>query len=116
MSAYPKVQFLTSANAVAQLPLDTGVEEDEEVDPAHRNDPEEEETESAELGQGIELRREQALPVAVVDADNCNGCRRCVADCPYAAITLEAHPNGKPGRQIAVVAAEDSLKAGARIE
>ena len=26
--------------------------------------------------------------VAVVDAANCNGCRRCFADCPYAAITM----------------------------
>jgi len=60
----------------------------------------------------LPLRREQALPVAVVDADNCNGCRRCVADCPYAAITLEAHPNGKPGRQIAVVAAERCASCG----
>ena len=60
----------------------------------------------------LPLRRERAQPVAVVDADNCNGCRRCVADCPYAAITLEAHPNGKPGRQIAVVAAERCASCG----
>jgi ferredoxin/coenzyme F420-reducing hydrogenase delta subunit len=60
----------------------------------------------------LPLRREPAQPVAVVDADNCNGCRRCVADCPYAAITLEAHPNGKPGRQIAVVAAERCASCG----
>ena len=50
--------------------------------------------------------------VAVVDADNCNGCRRCVADCPYAAISLEDHPNGKPGHQIAVVAAERCASCG----
>lgn len=60
----------------------------------------------------LPLRRESALPVAVVDADNCNGCRRCVADCPYAAITLEAHPNGKPGRQIAVVDADRCASCG----
>jgi quinol-cytochrome oxidoreductase complex cytochrome b subunit/ferredoxin/coenzyme F420-reducing hydrogenase delta subunit len=60
----------------------------------------------------LPLRRERAQPVAVVDADNCNGCRRCVADCPYAAITLEAHPNGKAGRQIAVVAAERCASCG----
>ena len=36
------------------------------------------------------------VPVAVVDAGNCNGCRRCVDDCPYSAITLEPHPNGQP--------------------
>ena len=53
-----------------------------------------------------------AVPVAVVDADNCNGCRRCVDDCPYSAITLEAHPDGKSGRQIAVVAAERCASCG----
>lgn len=50
--------------------------------------------------------------VAVVDADNCNGCRRCVEDCPYSAITLEPHPHGKPGQQIAVVAAERCASCG----
>lgn len=53
-----------------------------------------------------------APPVAVVDPDNCNGCRRCVADCPYSAITLEDHPNGKPGQQIAVVSAERCASCG----
>ncbi len=53
-----------------------------------------------------------AIPVAVVDADNCNGCRRCVEDCPYSAISLEDHPNGKPGQQIAVVAAERCASCG----
>ncbi|MCB1983562.1 MAG: hydrogenase iron-sulfur subunit [Rhodoferax sp.] len=42
-------------------------------------------------------------PVAVVDPANCNGCRRCFVDCPYAAITMTAHPSGRPGRQLAVV-------------
>jgi ferredoxin/coenzyme F420-reducing hydrogenase delta subunit len=51
-------------------------------------------------------------PVAVVDVDNCNGCRRCVEDCPYSAITLEDHPDGRPGRQIAVVAAERCASCG----
>lgn len=53
-----------------------------------------------------------AQPVAVVDADNCNGCRRCVDDCPYSALTLEAHPNGKPNMQIVVVAAERCASCG----
>lgn len=52
------------------------------------------------------------VPVAVVDADNCNGCQRCVEDCPYSAITLEDHPDGRPGRQIAVVAAERCASCG----
>lgn len=52
------------------------------------------------------------IAVAVVDADNCNGCRRCVDDCPYSAISLEAHPDGKLGKQIAVVAAERCASCG----
>lgn len=45
-------------------------------------------------------------PVAVVDPDNCNGCRRCFDDCPYAAIVMVPHPQtslGKPGQQLAKV-------------
>jgi coenzyme F420-reducing hydrogenase delta subunit/ferredoxin len=47
-----------------------------------------------------------AEAVAVVDAANCNGCRRCFADCPYAAITMVPHPNGRTGRQLARVDAD----------
>lgn len=49
------------------------------------------------------LHRRVRAPVAVVDPANCNGCRRCVEDCPYAAITMAPHPNGRPGVQLAVV-------------
>ncbi len=42
-------------------------------------------------------------PVAEVHPDNCNGCRRCFEDCPYAAIVMEPHPDGIPGRQLARV-------------
>jgi coenzyme F420-reducing hydrogenase delta subunit/ferredoxin len=45
-------------------------------------------------------------PVAVVDPANCNGCRRCLADCPYAAIAMVPHPNGRSGRALAVVDAD----------
>lgn len=38
---------------------------------------------------------------AQVDPDNCNGCRRCFADCPYAAIAMAPHPRGRG--EIAVV-------------
>lgn len=48
------------------------------------------------------LPHPKAEPVAVVDADNCNGCSRCLADCPYAAISMEAHPK-RPGYKIAIV-------------
>jgi ferredoxin/coenzyme F420-reducing hydrogenase delta subunit len=46
---------------------------------------------------------EARAPVAVVNAANCNGCRRCFADCPYAAITMTPHPNQRIGREMAVV-------------
>ncbi len=51
--------------------------------------------------------------VALVDADNCNGCRRCFADCPYAAITMVPHPNQRVGRTLAQV--DGDLCAGCGI-
>jgi ferredoxin/coenzyme F420-reducing hydrogenase delta subunit len=42
-------------------------------------------------------------PVAVVDPAHCNGCRRCVDDCPYMALTMVPHPNRRIGRQLAQV-------------
>ena len=42
-------------------------------------------------------------PVAVVDPQNCNGCSRCFADCPYGAITMRPHTLPKVGRELAVV-------------
>ncbi|HEX7437636.1 MAG TPA: hydrogenase iron-sulfur subunit, partial [Caldimonas sp.] len=47
------------------------------------------------------------VPPARVDPANCNGCRRCFADCPYTAITMVPHPHwqtaGRPVRQLAQV-------------
>lgn len=54
----------------------------------------------------------RAEPVAVVDPHNCNGCRRCFADCPYAAITMIPHPNGRAARQLAVVDADLCASCG----
>lgn len=51
-------------------------------------------------------------PVAVVDPDHCSGCRRCLNDCPYAAITMIPHINGKPGHQQASVAADQCASCG----
>ncbi len=45
------------------------------------------------------LPQPAAPPVARVDPANCNGCRRCFDDCPYAAITMVPHPNGKIGQR-----------------
>jgi ferredoxin/coenzyme F420-reducing hydrogenase delta subunit len=40
---------------------------------------------------------------AVVDLDNCNGCARCVEDCPYVAVSLRIRSDGKPFEHEAVV-------------
>lgn len=46
-----------------------------------------------------------AAPVAEVHPENCNGCRRCFDDCPYAAIVMVPHPGGTADRQLAQVVA-----------
>jgi ferredoxin/coenzyme F420-reducing hydrogenase delta subunit len=56
--------------------------------------------------------RVAALPVAVVDPPNCNGCRRCFDDCPYAAVTMVPHPNKRIGREMAVVDADLCASCG----
>jgi len=54
--------------------------------------------------------RKQA--VAQVDPDNCSGCRRCFNDCPYSAITMVPHPNGRRGVELAVVDADLCASCG----
>ncbi len=51
------------------------------------------------------------VPVAVVDAANCNGCRRCFDDCPYAAVTMLPHPM-RGMRQMAQVNADLCASCG----
>lgn len=48
------------------------------------------------------LARSAPLAVAQVSPPNCNGCGRCFADCPYAAVIMRPHPD-KPGHQLALV-------------
>jgi ferredoxin/coenzyme F420-reducing hydrogenase delta subunit len=57
-------------------------------------------------------RADAAAPAAVVDAANCNGCQRCFADCPYAAITMVPHPNQRIGRTLAQVDADLCVSCG----
>ena len=58
------------------------------------------------------LPRAAASPVAQVHPDNCNGCRRCFEDCPYAAIVMVPHPHGIQGRQLAQVIPELCASCG----
>lgn len=51
-------------------------------------------------------------PVAKVDPDNCSGCRRCFDDCPYSAITMVPHTNGRRGVELAVVDADLCASCG----
>lgn len=54
----------------------------------------------------------RAEPVAVVNPDHCSGCSRCFADCPYSAITMVPHPNGRRGMQLAEVRADLCASCG----
>lgn len=51
-------------------------------------------------------------PVAEVHPDHCSGCRRCFDDCPYSAITMVPHTNGRRGVQLAVVDADLCASCG----
>ncbi len=55
-----------------------------------------------QAGAGTVQRANAQTPVAVVDPVNCNGCRRCFDDCPYAAVTMVPHPLRR-NRQLAQV-------------
>ena len=57
-------------------------------------------------------RIDAPAPAALVDPANCNGCQRCFADCPYAAITMLPHPNQRIGRALAVVDADLCVSCG----
>jgi ferredoxin/coenzyme F420-reducing hydrogenase delta subunit len=52
------------------------------------------------------------LAPAVVDLDNCNGCTRCVDDCPFAAITMAPRSDGKHYEREAVVSENLCLSCG----
>ena len=52
-------------------------------------------------------------PAAIVDLNNCNGCVRCFADCPYAAVTMQPRTDGKAPLKQAVV--DPDLCAGCGI-
>ena len=49
------------------------------------------------------LPRKRPVPVASVDLENCNGCTRCVADCPFNAVAMKPRTDGAPFEREAVV-------------
>lgn len=49
------------------------------------------------------LVRGARAPVAQVDLVNCNGCGRCFADCPYAAVVMRSRASGRASQRHAVV-------------
>lgn len=55
--------------------------------------------------------RSRARP-AVVDLDNCNGCGRCVADCPYSAVSLRPRTDGAAYSHEAVVSNAKCVSCG----
>lgn len=59
-----------------------------------------------------QARRPRAA-AAVVDLANCNGCARCFADCPYAAVTMQPRSDGRHSPRQAVV--DPQLCAGCGI-
>lgn len=57
-------------------------------------------------------RSRPPIALAVVNASDCSGCRLCVDDCPYEAISLIAHPDRSPGHQLAAVDADRCAGCG----
>ncbi|HSR62713.1 MAG TPA: 4Fe-4S binding protein [Gammaproteobacteria bacterium] len=49
------------------------------------------------------ITRKKSLSIAKIDLDNCNGCGRCVSDCPYNAVSLQARTDELPYTSQAVV-------------
>lgn len=54
----------------------------------------------------------KSRPVAVVDLENCNGCKRCVDDCPFSAVSMAPRSDGKVYALEAVVDPELCISCG----
>lgn len=54
----------------------------------------------------------QQIQPAVVDLANCNGCSRCVADCPFGAVVMVARTDGLNHRQQASVISDMCAACG----
>lgn len=62
-------------------------------------------------GKGAQSAKPRGLP-AVVDLANCNGCSRCVADCPFGAVVMVARTDDLHHRQQASVIADMCAACG----
>jgi quinol-cytochrome oxidoreductase complex cytochrome b subunit len=56
--------------------------------------------------------RKTPPPVALVSLPDCNGCGRCVIDCPYGALSLEARSDGESYAAEAVVDPDRCVSCG----
>ena len=56
--------------------------------------------------------RFRQIPVAEVSLKNCNGCRRCVADCPYEAVVMQPRSDGMRFHEEAVVIPDRCVSCG----
>jgi len=58
------------------------------------------------------IRGPKPARTAVIHLDNCNGCGRCVDDCPFGAITLVPRSDGTPFAQQAEVNSDRCVSCG----
>jgi coenzyme F420-reducing hydrogenase delta subunit/ferredoxin len=56
--------------------------------------------------------RSKPIPIAEVSLKNCNGCRRCVADCPYEAVVTRLRTDSLHFQEEAVVIADRCVSCG----
>jgi len=56
--------------------------------------------------------KNKQIPIAEVSLKNCNGCRRCVADCPYEAVVMQPRSDGMRFQEEAVVIADRCVSCG----
>ncbi len=56
--------------------------------------------------------RKKQMPVARVSLENCNGCRRCVADCPYEAVVTQPRTDKLHFQEEAVVIPDRCVSCG----
>ncbi|WP_435627145.1 cytochrome b N-terminal domain-containing protein [Candidatus Ferrigenium straubiae] len=56
--------------------------------------------------------RNKQIPIAEVSLKNCNGCRRCVADCPYEAVVTQPRTDSLHFQEEAVVIPDRCVSCG----